>query len=68
MAMMIKIFDNDQKPICVYDGHKWYGNASPIILSEAAELIIFGLHHSRERSIIRNLMRKPEDESKLNKE
>lgn len=61
MAMMIKILESEQKPICVYDGHKWYGNTSPIILSEAIELLMFGLKHSRERQIIGNLIGKPEE-------
>jgi hypothetical protein len=57
MAMMIKILDNDQKPICVYDGHRWVGRTNPIILSEAMELMVIGLRYYREARIIQNVTR-----------
>lgn len=60
--MMIKILDDRGQPICVYDGSKWYGRISPIVLSDAIELMVFELKHSRERQAIGNLLKKPEDE------
>jgi len=47
--MIIKLLDNNERPLCVYANGRWAGNTTPMILSEAIEILVSGLKNRPER-------------------
>lgn len=68
MAMMIKILNDNQSPLCIYDGHRWAGNTNPRIISEAIMILTTALGHSREIKLLDRFFKKPEDQSESAKD
>lgn len=51
--MMIKLYDQDAKTICAFDGTRWIGNCEVHVMSKAIELIISGMKDYKARRVMR---------------